>query len=1216
MAEVANGELDIDSLLAEGANKYGPAAEQNSGEIDVDSLLQEGHSKYGPADTGKPPSTLETYGETIAQGIKQVPAFMAQAIEGQTPYSEHNALDTTQEEAAKSQEEFVNQPGKDAPALGGLTTHGAIRETAQSIASYVVPTVAGLVGAGIGSLAGPAGTIAGGAIGTGFGTWATHRQAGGQFVRDVVEKESADQETATGKPLSTEEKVARQTQLVESGDPTKTGLAQSIPEYIGTVGELALLMTPQGKLFSVAKSLIPSNPILKAAVSGATKASGAMGMEQVESEASRQFQNPINVRQGLPEQSFGESAEQTALATLPFAGMAGATGGVQGYRSGKAIQDLRKQVGTVEARANMTPEQLATYAKIADQNGMSKLSGVLLSEASQKLSAQENIPEVAAETPVQELAIEPQIPEAPPVIADVTPQPDSQPAQPEQPETPDEALIARGRDYVNRYKERMALGGIPTVVSKTLRDAAQSFGVYDPNLAPGEMLSALDAKVSELENAQKTPGQQVADEISGSGWLSDTLAGNVDVLDANISAKQAATEAEAPVAEEAAAVGQVQPQSAVYVTEDGEIIGERAAEEPDYYAPESLAGRDTIELESLISAGNLAGPRLAAVNAELLRRKEGGENAEQITSPAPLDGSSGTQPGLREEGGNTAVSGAGVSPSGQEIGNIQQTAPETPISQEENLNDESQNTTAQETATEKPQEEITEAGHPKYVKANNLADAADITERNKATLPKDQIHDGDYQRGFADFDGLHIAIENKAGSFRSGKDATGKEWRQQMHSHYGEIGVRDGDGILKTGADGDLVDVFVNPNPRIKKSPKVYIVDQVNKDGSFDEHKVVLGYLSKAKAKQAYLDNYEDGWTGLGAITEMSMPEFKNWLLNEDPKLPVNPNVGKPKPEPKRGPAKERINNRYQLTGNEELQKAISKLGGLKLEEEIESVFGEYKKRALFNNGANSKYASEAVEILQGLGYQLEDEHALVNALEAPLLYSSTNGQSGAPFYTPEGFEKFAERHGIARAAEDEGQTELNSRIKALLDTTKEFLGQGEYDLMQRIVDRGEVTEENIRDYEQELDGDIARLQEQSIGYEPGPDDFLRGQDMRGANKPKPVVKPEVNEDMFVADEAERQAMERKQNLAAIEAAKAAKRTGPVESELFTDITVQKDITDIFEDLLPNKSAKVREGARAKLAENPNAERMQYIEDNFNDLLLELEQSGKVDIKC
>ncbi|MDA1378653.1 hypothetical protein PCI56_00820 [Plesiomonas shigelloides subsp. oncorhynchi] len=77
------------------------------------------------------------------------------------------------------------------------------------------------------------------------------------------------------------------------------------------------------------------------------------------------------------------------------------------------------------------------------------------------------------------------------------------------------------------------------------------------------------------------------------------------------------------------------------------------------------------------------------------------------------------------------------------------------------------------------------------------------------------------------------------------------------------------------GADGDHVDAFIGDNP---ESQSVYVVDQRNADGTFDEHKVMLGFDDEASARAGYLANYSKGWKGLGDIRAMTMDEFKGGL--------------------------------------------------------------------------------------------------------------------------------------------------------------------------------------------------------------------------------------------------------------------------------------------------------------------------------------------------
>ncbi|WP_315280986.1 hypothetical protein [Prevotella pallens] len=127
---------------------------------------------------------------------------------------------------------------------------------------------------------------------------------------------------------------------------------------------------------------------------------------------------------------------------------------------------------------------------------------------------------------------------------------------------------------------------------------------------------------------------------------------------------------------------------------------------------------------------------------------------------------------------------------------------------------------------------------------------------------------GNYKKGHIKIDGLDITIEQPKGSIRRGTDANGKQWESEMHNTYGYIRGTE-------SVDGDHIDIFLSDNPT---EGKVFVVDQVNKDGSFDEHKVMYGFPDVESAKQAYLSNYEEGWQGLGNITEVSKEYFKKWI--------------------------------------------------------------------------------------------------------------------------------------------------------------------------------------------------------------------------------------------------------------------------------------------------------------------------------------------------
>ena len=157
-----------------------------------------------------------------------------------------------------------------------------------------------------------------------------------------------------------------------------------------------------------------------------------------------------------------------------------------------------------------------------------------------------------------------------------------------------------------------------------------------------------------------------------------------------------------------------------------------------------------------------------------------------------------------------------------------------------------------------------------------LKSAIEETETNPSDAQKES---GNYKKGHIKFGGYDYTIENPKGSTRSGKDADGKEWKVTMHDTYGYIRG-------KFGKDGDHLDMFINDKADLDNwNGDVFVVDQVNPDGSFDEHKVMYGYDSMDDAKKAYIANYSDGWLGLGNITGASKDEFDKWLDTSNRKL-------------------------------------------------------------------------------------------------------------------------------------------------------------------------------------------------------------------------------------------------------------------------------------------------------------------------------------------
>lgn len=138
---------------------------------------------------------------------------------------------------------------------------------------------------------------------------------------------------------------------------------------------------------------------------------------------------------------------------------------------------------------------------------------------------------------------------------------------------------------------------------------------------------------------------------------------------------------------------------------------------------------------------------------------------------------------------------------------------------------------------------------------------------NQTLLPdQENLLAGDYSKGAVKIGELDIAIENPADSIRSGTDLSGKEWQVKMQHHYGYI-------ENTMGADGDEVDVFVK-NHLDSVPEQAYIIRQLNSDGTFDEHKIVIGAETEDEAKDIYHSNFETGWQGFGSIERIAMADL------------------------------------------------------------------------------------------------------------------------------------------------------------------------------------------------------------------------------------------------------------------------------------------------------------------------------------------------------
>lgn len=162
-----------------------------------------------------------------------------------------------------------------------------------------------------------------------------------------------------------------------------------------------------------------------------------------------------------------------------------------------------------------------------------------------------------------------------------------------------------------------------------------------------------------------------------------------------------------------------------------------------------------------------------------------------------------------------------------------------------------------------------------------LQSSIEAAEAETNTNPTDgQKEAGNYKKGHVKVAGFNISIEQPRGSVRSGTDANGKKWSVTMNNTYGYM-------TDNVGVDGDHLDVFLSNDIDSWDQQNVYVVDQYNLDGTFDEHKVMLGFNDKDEATDAYFSNYDSSWrTSKRKIITSTVPMdiFKKWIESSNRK--------------------------------------------------------------------------------------------------------------------------------------------------------------------------------------------------------------------------------------------------------------------------------------------------------------------------------------------
>ena len=265
------------------------------------------------------------------------------------------------------------------------------------------------------------------------------------------------------------------------------------------------------------------------------------------------------------------------------------------------------------------------------------------------------------------------------------------------------------------------------------------------------------------------------------------------------------------------------------------------------------------------------------------------------------------------------------------------------------------------------------------LKAKIEAASADVnTEPTEA-----QKEAGNYKKGHVQVGTFDITIEQPEGSIRRGTDADGKQWESKMHNTYGYFRGTE-------GVDGDHIDVFLSNDIDGWNGRKVFVVDQYNPDGTFDEHKVMLGFNDMDEAKSDYLANYEKGWENGRRITvsTTNLEDFEKWIDSSHRKTkPFSEYSSVNKETVANNPANDKDNGSQSADTHSDKQHPSADKGGEKPEkkQEKQSVFDkakeiadkEEKKRKAEADKPKQKPLTEAErkdaeEVAGALGYRVE----------------------------------------------------------------------------------------------------------------------------------------------------------------------------------------------------------------------------------------------------
>jgi len=327
-------------------------------DVDYDPFTAQGKKSFHFEEES--PSAMETIGDFASEFGRQLESSLILAVKGQKGISsaDPDAYDAFVSNARKSSEEFVRKYSGDKRSFMGLT----MKDAAESMSNLPFSIVSGAPGAaaGLGTLAitrSPKAAFMAGGVASGA---VAYRIDSGMVMQQYLSALDDEARDRYGSGLTKEEEEYYRGKFESAA--TKHGLWEAIPEGIGNVGEIGILVKPLKKM--VGKHL---------ATKVLGKLGGLYGTELATETISQQGQQPIEVQGGLAEgparsmtspSDWWQSAKEVApqvfiLSTI----MGGVGGGASVYSGRKKAIALKNAVN--EGRLDVLPDDV--LSKVATQ---------------------------------------------------------------------------------------------------------------------------------------------------------------------------------------------------------------------------------------------------------------------------------------------------------------------------------------------------------------------------------------------------------------------------------------------------------------------------------------------------------------------------------------------------------------------------------------------------------------------------------------------------------------------------------------------------------------------------------------------------------------------------------------------------------------------------------------------------------------------------------